>query len=138
MRYPLTLVTPLLLAALAAAGCGSDSSSDVPTEPSPVAVVESFSGTLTVNGLQAHVFTVNRAGTASAQLAALTDSTATLALSLGTWNGAACQVVIANPAATLNTTVTGTAQNTGQFCVLLNDVGKLGAAVDYTINVTHF
>jgi hypothetical protein len=127
-----------LLLALAVAGCGSDSTPTAPSEPAPVLVSESFSGTLTVNGLQAHVFTATRAGTASVQLTALSDPGATFALSLGTWNGAACQIVIANPAAVLNTAVTGTAQVAGQFCALLNDAGKLTAPVDYTVDVQQY
>jgi hypothetical protein len=129
----------LVLAVTTLVGCGSnDDPIDNPTQPTPVEVTETFSGTLTVNGLQAHSYTIERAGTTSVQLTALSDSAATVALSLGTWNGSACQIIIANPAAAINTTVTGTAQTAGQFCVLLNDVGRLTAAVSYSVNVTHF
>jgi hypothetical protein len=128
----------LSLAATVSAACGSDDPVDLPTDPTPVSVTETFSGTLNVNGLRAHPYTIDRPGTTSVQLKTLSDSAATVALSLGTWNGAACQIIIANPAAALNTTVTGTAQSSGQFCVLLNDVGKLTAAVDYSVDVTHF
>jgi len=138
MRHFATLLM-LSFAAVPSTGCGSsDDPTDLPTQPTPVAVTETFSGRLTVNGLTAHPYTVDRAGTTSAQLKTLSDATATVALSLGTWNGAACQIIIANPAAVLNTTVTGTAQSTGQFCVLLQDTGRLTTAVDYTIDVTHF
>jgi hypothetical protein len=34
--------------------------------------------------------------------------------------------------------VTGTAQQTGNFCVRIYDVGKLTASTNYTIDVTHF
>jgi hypothetical protein len=124
--------------ALAVAGCSEDTLPDTPTEPTPVLVTESFSGSLNVNGLRTHSFTVTRAGTVSTQVKALSDAAATIGLSLGTWNGTACQIVIANPAAVLNTTVTGTAQATGQFCVLLNDVGQLTAPVDYTVDVSYY
>jgi hypothetical protein len=138
MRHFATFLM-LSLAAVPPTGCGSnDDPTDIPTQPTPVAITETFSGTLTVNGLKAHSYTVDRAGTMSAQLKTISDSTAAVALSLGTWNGVACQIIIANPAAVLNTTVTGTAQSTGQFCVLLQDAGRLTAAVDYTIDVTHF
>lgn len=133
------LATSLCLSlALVAAGCGGDDAPQTPTEPAPVPITETFTGTLNVNGLRSHSFTVTRAGTVSAQLAALSEATATLALSLGTWNGVACQIVIANPAATVNITVTGTAQSIGQFCVLLQDAGKLTASVDYTVNVSYY
>ena len=127
-----------LFLAMVAAACGGDDLPQTPTEPTPVLVTESFSGSLNVNGLRSHSFTVTRAGTVSAQLTVLSDAAATLALSLGTWNGTACQIVIANPAATLNTTVTGTAQSIGQFCVLLQDAGRLTASVDYTVSVSYY
>ena len=91
-----------------------------------------------MNGAQTHSFAVDRAGTVSAQVKTLSDQAATLGVSLGTLNGAACQIIITNTAAALNTTVAGTAQTTGQFCVWLNDVGKLTAGVDYSVEVTHF
>lgn len=128
----------MLLAAIAASGCGSDDTPTTPTEPTPVLVTESFSDSLNVNGLRVHTFEVSRAGTVSAQIKTLSDPAATVALSLGTWNGAACQIVISNPAAVLATTVTGTAQATGQFCVLLNDVGRLTTSVDYSVDISHY
>jgi hypothetical protein len=137
MRYfAHTLV--VLLAATTLAGCGDDDPIDVPTQPTPVAVTETFTGTLTVNGAVTHRFSVDRAGTVSAQVKTLSEQAAVLGVSLGTFNGAACQIIISNTAAALNTTVTGTAQTTGNFCVWLNDVGKLAAGVDYSIDVTHF
>jgi hypothetical protein len=137
MRQSVTLFT-LLLTTIVTLACGSDNEPTTPTEASPVAVTESFSGTLTVNGLQVHPYTVGRAGITSAQIKSMSDAAATVALSLGTWNGIACSIVIANPAAVVNTTVTGSAQNTGQFCVMLNDVGKLRTGVDYSLDVTHY
>jgi hypothetical protein len=137
MRYFATTLV-VLLAATTVAGCGDDDPVDIPTQPTPVAVTETFTGTLTVNGAQTHQFAVERAGTVSAQVKTLSDQAATLGVSLGTYNGAACQIIISNTAAALNTAVTGTAQTTGQFCVWLNDVGKLTGGVDYSIEVTHF
>jgi hypothetical protein len=138
MRYFATFFLPLL-AAMTFAGCGgSNNTAQVPTTPTPVAVTETFSGTLTVNGAQTHRFAVDRAGTVSAQLKTLSDQAATVGISLGTWNGAACTIIISNTAAVLNTAVTGTAQSSGQFCVWLNDVGKLTAGVDYSVDVTHY
>jgi hypothetical protein len=137
MRH-FAITSILLLAAVTSAGCGDDDPIDLPSQPTPVAVTETFGGTLTVNGAQTHVFNVDRAGTVTAQLRTLSDQAATLGVSLGTYNGAACAIIITNTAAVLNTTVTGTAQSTGQFCVWVNDVGKLAAGVDYSIDVTHF
>jgi hypothetical protein len=103
-----------------------------------VTIVQSFSGTLTVNGAQTHSFTVDRAGAVSAQVKALSDQSATLGVSLGAYNGSACTIIISKTDAVLNSSVAGTAQSTGQFCVWVNDVGKLTSGVDYTIDVTHY
>ena len=137
MRH-FTLFGSLLLAA-SFIGCGSnDTSDDIPTQPTPVTIVQSFSDSLNINGARTHSFTVDRAGTVSAQVKALSNQAATLGVSLGTFNGVTCTIIISNTAAVLNTTVTGTAQSTGQFCVWVNDVGKLTAGLDYTIDVTHY
>ena len=137
MRHLVTSL--LLLTAAAFAGCsGSDDPPETPTQPSPVQIITSFTGNLNVNGARTHDFTVDRAGTVTAQVKALSQEGATIGVSLGTFNGAACAILLSNTAAVLNTMVTGTAQSTGRFCVWLNDVGKLTAGVDYTIEVTHY
>jgi hypothetical protein len=137
MRHFVTLSFPLLIA-VTFIGCGSDDTIDTPTQPTPVTITESFNGTLTVNGARTHSFTVDRAGTVSAQVKALSDQAATLGVSLGTYNGSACAIIISKTDAVLNSSVAGTAQTTGQFCVWVNDVGKLTGGVDYTIDVTHY
>ena len=128
-----------VLLALASAACGSDEPTTTPSEPAAVSVTENVSETLTVNGAKTFPFTANRAGTVTAKFTALSpDDTITLGLSLGTWNGAACQIIIANDTAKLNATVVGTAQQTGQFCARVYDVGLLTAPTDFTIEMTHF
>ena len=137
MRYFVTSST-LLLAATMLAGCGSDDTPEAPTQPTPIAITESFSETLTVNGARTHSFSVDRAGTVTAQLMSLSVQGTTIGVSLGTFNGSACAILLSKTDAVLNSTVTGTAQSTGQFCVWVNDVGKLTGSVDYTIEVTHY
>jgi len=130
----------LLLLAPLAAGCGGDDSPTAPTAPTPVAVTETLSGTLTPNGGRTHEFVVQQAGTVTVRLTALApDDTVSIGLSLGTWNGAVCQAILSNDSAALNTTVTGTAQNTGFFCARVYDAaGSLAASTDYSIDITHF
>ena len=129
----------ILLLAPLVAGCGDDDPVNVPTAPTPVAVTEQFMGDLNPNGGRTHPFVVLQAGTVSARLTALTpDDTLTVGLSIGTWNGQVCQIILRNDAALLNTTVVGAAQQTGQFCVSIYDVGRLTASTDYQIDVTHF
>jgi hypothetical protein len=145
MLRSFTIRALLLLAPLAAA-CGDDNSTTGPTAPTPVAITEQFGSDdtpekppLNPNGGRTHPFIVQQAGTVSARLTALSpDETITVGLSLGTWNGQVCQILLANDAALLNTTVTGTAQQTGQFCVRIYDVGRLTAPTNYSIDVTHF
>jgi pimeloyl-ACP methyl ester carboxylesterase len=137
-----TAFRALLLLAPLAAACGSDDMTDTPTAPTPVAVTETFgdaASPLTPFGGRTHPFVVQQAGTISARLSALEAGEAVVVgLSLGTWNGQVCQIVLRNDAALLNATITGTAQQTGQFCVSIYDVGNLTAPTTYTIEVTHF
>ena len=129
----------LLLAPLAAA-CGGDNQPTNPNTPTPVAVTETFNGTLTPNGGRTQEFIVQQAGQVSVKLSALApDDTISIGLSLGTWNGAVCSAILSNDKAMLNTTVTGNAQNTGFFCARVYDsAGSLTASTDYTIDITHF
>jgi hypothetical protein len=131
--------TLLLIVAVAGSGCDTTPFPTLPTDTSPaVETTESFSDTLTVNGGRTHPFSVQRAGTVTAQVTSLSDLNATIGLSLGTWNGTACQIILANDSASINVSLTGTAQTSGQFCVRLYDVGRLTAAVSYAVLVTHF
>jgi hypothetical protein len=130
----------LLLLAPLAAGCGDNDDPTTPTAPTPVAVTETFSNTLTRNGGITHEFVVQQAGAVTARITALSpDETVTIGLHLGTWNGAVCSAFLPNDKATLNTTVTGNATNTGFYCARVYDAaGSLPAPTDYTIEVTHF
>jgi len=142
----------LLLLAPLAAGCGDNNSTNTPTGPGPVQVSQTFTseddpstavppvtGPLNPNGGRTHAFTVQQAGTVTATLTALgPDDTVIVGLSLGTWNGQVCQVILRNDAAKVTNTVTGAAQQTGNFCVSIYDVGRLTGPTTYSIVVTHF
>ena len=137
-RPTLLFVLPLLAAAALTSACGSSTNTTAPTTP-PVQVNETFAGTLTVNGAQTFPFGVQQTGTITATLSALNpDSTVTVGLAIGTWNGTACQLVITNDKAALNTVVTGSATGTGNFCARVFDVGKLAAPTDFTVTVAHY
>ena len=136
------IFAPLLLAASLAA-C----SDDTPTTPTdstpPVLINEPFADSLNPNGGRTHAFNVQRAGTVQAKLTSLSpDDTVTIGLSLGTWNGAACAIIIANDNASLASAaaaqVTGNATGTGAFCVRVYDVGRLTQNIDYTLTVDHY
>lgn len=132
------ILAPVLVAAVMAAGCGDDPA-PAPVTETPVLLTETFSGTVTVNGAFTHPFTVSRAGSVTAQVTALApDDTVTLGVALGTWNGIACQVVIANDTAKLSSSVLGTATAPGSLCVRLYDVGGFAATTSYDVKVDHY
>jgi hypothetical protein len=127
----------LLVAALAMFGCGDDPV-DTPTVPTPQPVTEIFTGRLTVNGGVTHPFSASTAGSLTATLTNIApDDNPTVGLSLGTWNGSACAVVISNDAVVRTTTVIGTVNQAGQLCVRIYDVGRLSNPNDYEITVVH-
>lgn len=126
----------LLLGALATGAC----SSDIATTPTSTAtaVSESFAGTLNKNGALTFQF-ASLAGGITATLTVLSpDSTAVVGLSLGTWSGSSCQVVLTNDSATQATVVSGSVSAAGTLCVRLSDVGKLAASTAFQVDVVHF
>jgi len=131
-------VPALLLIALTASACSDNSTPSGPTAPTPTAVTETFDGTLTVNGAVTQPFAVGTAGTVVVRLAALEPADAVIGVSIGTWNGVTCQIVIANDNATSGASATGNATATGNYCVRVYDVGKLTQSVGYQVTVTHF
>jgi hypothetical protein len=135
-----------IVCAVLLVACGSTTTA--PTAPTPVSLTETFAGTINRNGAQTFPFVVQTAGTVTATLTALEAGDATtIGLSLGTWNGQVCQIILANDAAhallpdgTVATTVIGTASAVGTFCVRVYDVGQLTDATPatFSLDVTHF
>ena len=140
MLRPTSLFALVLTIGLSASACDSDDPV-TPTEPDPIAITRTFTGTLTRNGAVRHEFVTQRAGNVSATITSLTPEGSVVSLSLGTWNGQSCQVIIAKDDATATAplnSVVGTA-SAGNFCVRLSDPnGGLAQATDYSVSVTHF
>jgi hypothetical protein len=137
MYRPIALLAVILTASVFA-GCDDNDTPTLPTPEVPTEISESFGGTLTLNGAATHPFVVQRAGNVTATLTSLSpDGAVVISLTLGTWNGQSCQIIIANDAATTNSTVVGTA-SAGNFCVRVSDVGRLAASTDYAVTVRHF
>jgi hypothetical protein len=137
-RSNLRVLAPLAVCVTLAA-CGDDNTPSTPTSPTPPGTVtENFSGTLNQNGATTHPFRTD-AGTVTATLTAVSpDSATVLGLSLGTWNGAACQLVIANDRATQGTILVGLASASGNLCVRLYDAaGGLTQPTSYEVQVVH-
>src|SRR5262245_38469664 len=116
--------------ALGAAAC----SSDTPTTPTttPVTVTDTFSGTLTQNGAASYPFITAASGSVQATLTTLApDATLIVGMSLGTWNGSSCNVVIVKDKAGLQSTLLGQASASGSLCVRIYDVGNVIDPITY-------
>lgn len=126
--------------ALGVAACddGTSSTPTTPTTPAPT-VTDTFSGSLNPNGAVTHPFTAAAAGAISASLSALApDDTLKIGVALGTWNGAACTLVITNDSAAKGATVGGTISSAGNYCVRVFDAtGNVASTITYTVTVTH-
>jgi hypothetical protein len=139
-----TMPTKLLIVMMAglALGAGACTGDDdpLPSTPTPTPVVDTFTGTLMRNGAETNAFSANASGDVRAAITKLEpDATVIVGLSIGTWNGAACQTVISNDNATQGTAVVGTADRQGRLCVRIYDAtGRLTEPTTWEINVTHF
>ena len=128
----------VVVAALIAltSACGSTTTI---VQPTPITVNESFQGTLIP--ASAGVFTFTSTLTGGTVVATLTtlgpDSTKTVGLSIGTFNGSVCTVILDNPAATQGFSFNATSSSVGTYCVRIYDNGSTSADnVPYTFSIT--
>ena len=135
----------LLLAVFAtsAAACNKSDTTSTVTTPTTTTtttmVTELFSGTLTRNGASTYPFTATAGGTVTATMTTLTpDSTLPIGLSLGTWTGSACQVIIDNNSATQAAAISGTVTSAASLCVRVYDPAeKVTTPSDFTVTIVH-
>jgi len=107
------------------------------TTPAPT-TTDTFQGTLNPNGARTFSFSTQAAGAITATLTSVTpDSTTTVGMALGTWNGTACQVILANDSAVQGTVLIGASTAAGSLCVRIYDVGNLTANEDFAVAVVH-
>ncbi len=91
-----------------------------------------------MNGLALHNFTTQASGAVTATLTTLSpDSELLVGMSLGTWNGTACQLVIVKTDAKQATVLTGGVSALGSLCVTIYDVGNIVNPIAYEITVVH-
>jgi len=128
-----------LLLVLTTAGCKGDLDSLFPTTPDPVRVTETFSGTVAINGAATHAFFTSTTGSVTATLTSLGDTPPeSIGVSLGTWSGAACTLVLVQDRAVVTSIVVGTVSTLGgSLCVRIYDAGRLTAPTPYEIKVDH-
>ena len=128
----------LALFALTSAACGDNLTTTTPTDTTTTTVTETFPGAINPNGGATHTFATARLGSITVTLSALNpDSSVTVGLSLGTWNGESCQTVIARDSTVVGNSIIGTASAAGTFCIRVYDVGKLTASTSYDVQVVH-
>lgn len=124
--------------ALAVSACGDSLGRTTPTTPTPVTLTDTFTGALNRNGGITHAFVVSSSGTVTTTLRSVApDNTIVVGLSLGTWNGNACQVVLAKDNAVQGSNVVGSASQSGNLCVRIYDVGNIVDPITYQIDVVH-
>lgn len=152
MRRLMPRLLPLAAVLAVAGGAGGCSNNDTiaagtsVTAPAAATTTEEFSGTLALNGAFSYPFTVVTAGGIVATLTTLTPAgspigtaaASPIGMSLGTWNGSACQQVLSNDAAIQGTVVVGQTSSSGTFCVRVYDaVGTVAVPESYVVNVSH-
>jgi hypothetical protein len=137
MRRPISLCILAVALAAATAACETTDFFDTPTGPTPDPVTLTFTGTLTPNGGRTEQFTTQAGGTVTATLVTVSPQT-TVGIGLGTWNGVACQISVAQDAALQSTVLIGTASAIGNYCLRIYDAaGSLGGPVTYEIRLVH-
>jgi len=124
--------------AFSAVACGKDTATTTTPTTTTATVTDTFAGTLTANGAASYSFTTATSGNVTATIASLTpDSTLIVGLGLGTWNGNACQIVLAKDQATQFSYVVGQASSAGSLCVRIYDVGRVIDPTTYEVQVNH-
>ncbi len=128
----------VLVLALAATACDNKQTT-LPTAPEVVKTTETFTGTIGINGAATHAFFTTGIGTLTATLTVLDPAeTETIGLSMGTWNGVTCAIVLANDKAVLTSVVTGAVSTSvGSLCVRVYDTGGLVGPTNYEVQVVH-
>ena len=131
-------LVPLAAVLLAVSGCGANAPADTTPAPPPL-LSNQFSGVLTLNGGITHPFTVTGSGTITVQLISLMpDAEGPIGLSIGTWNGSSCQIILANDLSIQGSVVIGQTTTVGNFCVRVYDAaGTVVEPETYIIEVTH-
>ena len=124
--------------AMFTAACEGDIA-NIPTTPDPVTVTETFTGSVTINGAATHTFFTSATGTVTATLISLGENPpALVGLSMGTYSGSTCSLLLTNDRAVVSSVVSGTVTTLGgNLCVRIYDVGNLTEPVSYEIRVEH-
>ncbi len=136
-------VSLIATCALATAGCSTaadTSTSSLPTAPTTPLVTENFSGTVQVLGSDANPFTVTSSGAAITftLTTAGPPATITMGFGIGSWDGTICTFLSGGSFSTpAGQTFSGNIDS-GQYCLMVSDVGNMLAPITYTATVAHY
>ncbi len=126
----------LLAGSSVLAACGGANSFTPPVGATPLPVTEVYEDALLRNGAKTYPFVAQAGGTVTVTLTSIEPAVA-VGLSLGTWNGQSCQIIIANDRAVTGTIVVGTASAIGNLCARIYDIGEVTGTASYQISVFH-
>jgi hypothetical protein len=120
-----------------AGACGNTAPT---TASTPVPIVDTHTQVLGPNGAIVFPFTEVQAGAVVATLTTISpDSALTLQLDLGTWDGAACTLVVTASPAVQGSSASGTANGSGQLCARVSDPnGLITSSESITVTISHF
>ena len=139
MRRPIHLTFLAIVAVAVTTWACGDAEVATPTSPTtPTTTTETFSDNLTPSGAKTFPFEA-LAGTVTATLTSLgPDSTLSIGMSLGTWSGTVCQIVLRNDNAVQGSVVTGTVSAAGNLCLSVYDAaGQLVEPIAFVVTVVH-
>ncbi len=120
-------------AALALAACGGSS---LPTLATPT-TTDTFTGTLAAKGVDAHSFSMAKAGTLVVTLTTLSpQSSITVGLGLGQPSGTTCSITSTDETAKVGSAEQVTL-DAGTYCVAIYDIGNVQGSDTYTLTVLH-
>ena len=125
----------LVLAAILGVGACNDTAV-TPTTPATTDLF--FLSQLMMRGVTSRTFTVVKAGEVKVLFTALLpDSTATVDVALGTFNGTTCTpTTTINTAAGSSTAIITTTLAAGDYCLKVSDTGVLTKTNDFSITIT--
>ena len=134
----LAVIPALTVLTLGGAACdGGDTTTPTPT-PTPTNITETFAGSINTNGAATFTFPTTAAGLVTASLRSLTPvTTIQVSLSLGTWNGTNCQVVLTNDRASQGGAISGSVAGAGTLCVRISDIGQVTQTTGFEVVVVH-
>jgi hypothetical protein len=141
MRRPFarSLVLPFVLALTAGACSADDPDPTIPTVPTQINIIETFTGTMTRNGAVSFPFTALSQGTATATLTTVgPDATIPVGISVGAWNGTSCTAAISNDNALQGYTLTASINSAGSLCLRIYDASaRIVDPITFTVEIIH-